>query len=301
MTYKIVAHPDYSVSIPAGHRFPMPKYVRMSQRLALDDPWLADRLVAPRLAERSWLLRAHTPDWVDAVLSANVATADERRLGFTVDAPLARRARAATGGTLLAARLALEDGFAANTAGGSHHAHHAGGAGFCVFNDVAVAARVLHDEGAVRKVMVIDLDVHQGDGTAGILAGDPHMFTLSVHCRANYPARKQQSSLDLALDPATGDATYLALLEQLVPAVLDRHRPDLVFYNAGVDPHVDDRLGRLALTDEGLLARERLVLGHCRQRAIPLAGVMGGGYDQDLDRLVARHALLHVAARELFG
>jgi acetoin utilization deacetylase AcuC-like enzyme len=301
LIYKIVAHPDYSVTLPAGHRFPMPKYVRMSQRLRVDDPDLDSRLVVPRLAERSWLQRAHALDWVDAVLAAHVSAADERRLGFHVDAGIARRAQAATGGTVLTARLALEDGFAANTAGGSHHAHHAGGAGFCVFNDVAVAARVLLDEGLVRRVLVIDLDVHQGDGTADILAGDPAVFTLSIHCRANYPAHKKQSSLDVALDPGTGDADYLALAGRIIPAMLDRIRPDLVFYNAGVDPHRDDRLGRLALSDEGLLARERLVLGHCQRRRVPLAGVMGGGYDDDLDRLVGRHVLLHVAARELFG
>jgi acetoin utilization deacetylase AcuC-like enzyme len=202
---------------------------------------------------------------------------------------------------VLTARLALEDGFAANTAGGSHHAHRAAGAGFCVFNDVAVAARVLLDEGAVHRVLVIDLDVHQGDGTADILGGDPNVFTLSLHCRANYPAHKKQSSLDIALDAGTGDAEYLALADRVTGQLLDRLRPDLVFYNAGVDPHADDRLGRLALSSDGLLARERMVLAHCRRRGVPLAGVMGGGYDDDLDRLVARHALLHVAARELFG
>ena len=279
----------------------MPKYVRMSQRLRQDDPAFERRAVVPRPADRSWLARAHAVEWVDAVLSASVGSAAERRLGFAVDEALATRARAATGGTVLAAHLALEDGFSANTAGGSHHAHHDAGAGFCIFNDIAVASRLLLDEGSVQRILIIDLDVHQGDGTADILGRDPAVFTLSVHCRANYPAHKKQSSLDIALDAGTGDAAYLALVDRLLGWLLPRTRPDLVFFNAGVDPHVEDRLGRMALTDEGLLARERMVLERCRQRRLPLVGVMGGGYDNDVDRLVGRHALLHVAAREIFG
>ncbi len=198
-------------------------------------------------------------------------------------------------GTVLAARLALEHGLACNTAGGSHHAFAGAGTGFCVFNDVAVAARLLLAEGLIGRALVVDLDVHQGDGTAAMLADEPRAFTFSVHCRTNFPARKQQSDLDLALDAGVGDADYLTALDRLLPALLDRVAPDLVFYNAGVDPHVDDRLGRLSLSDGGLAERERLVLAACRSRGVPVACVVGGGYADDLDLLARRHALLHQA------
>ena len=168
-----------------------------------------------------------------------------------------------------------------------------------MFNDVAVAARLLLAEGLITRAMVVDLDVHQGDGTAAILADDPRVHTFSVHCRANYPVRKQQSDLDVALDPGIGDDTYLAVIDGLLGSLLDRVRPDLVFYNAGVDPHRDDRLGRLALSDAGLAARERLVLELCRGRGVPVACVVGGGYADDLDVLARRHALLHEAIAAL--
>ena len=212
---------------------------------------------------------------------------------------IALRSQAAVGGTVLAARLALEHGFACNLACGSHHAFADAGTGFCVFNDVAVASRLLIAENSVKRILIIDLDVHQGDGTAAILGGDPGVFTLSVHCRTNFPARKQRSSLDVALEPGTGDDVYLGLVGRLVPALLDRLQPDLVFYNAGVDPHERDRLGRLALTDDGLRRRETLVLEAVLKRMLPLACVVGGGYGADIEEVVARHAILHEAARDL--
>ena len=232
---------------------------------------------------------------MSGVLEQRLDSMALRRLGLPLSPELALRSRCAVAGTVLTARLALEHGVACNTAGGSHHAFAGFGAGFCVFNDVAVAARVLLAEGLIGRALVVDLDVHQGDGTAAILAGDPRVFTLSVHCRANYPARKQQSDLDVALDAGVGDADYLVLLENLLPALLDRLRPDLVFYNAGVDPHVEDRLGRLALSDQGLAERERMVLRAVCARGLPLACVVGGGYADDLDVLARRHALLHEA------
>jgi len=253
----------------------------------------------PELADPDILALAHDPAWVEAVLTARVEPAAERRVGLPVSPAVAARARAATGGTLLAARLALEHGLALNTAGGSHHARRSGGAGFCIFNDLAVASLALLAEGRVRRLLILDLDVHQGDGTAEILRDEPRVTTISFHCRCNWPARKQQSTLDVALDAGTGDRPYLELLDGLLPGLLRRCAPDLVLYDAGVDPHRDDRLGRLALTDIGLAERDRLVLEHCRRAAVPVACVIGGGYDPDLSALARRHAILFEVAAEL--
>jgi acetoin utilization deacetylase AcuC-like enzyme len=271
----------------------MPKFGRLFAYLGEAGLVLPDQVRRPEPAPRGWLELAHTPGYVTAVLEQRLDAEAERRLGLPVSPALALRSRCAVGGTVLAARLALEHGLACNTAGGSHHAHAAFGSGFCVFNDVAVAARTLLADGLIGKALVIDLDVHQGDGTASILEHDPRVVTLSVHCRTNFPARKQQSDLDIALDPGTGDELYLAMLEAVLPPLLERVRPDLVFYNAGVDPHESDRLGRLALTDRGLKAREAFVLRTCLDRSLPLACVVGGGYSSDIEELVRRHAVLH--------
>lgn len=296
MLLPVVVHPAYSVPLPAGHRFPMPKFHalhRALERLGLIGP--ANRFV-PDLAPRAWLELIHTPAYVTDILAQTLPPAAERRLGLPVSPGLAERARAATSGTLLAARLALEHGLACNTAGGSHHSFADAGTGFCVFNDVAVAAAVLLAEGRVHRVLVVDLDVHQGDGTAEIFQSDPRVFTLSLHCGANFPARKKTSDLDLALPRALDDDGYLEALEATLPPVLDAFAPDLVFYNAGVDPHRDDRLGHLALSDGGLAARDAYVIAVATSRGIPLAGVIGGGYDDDRERLALRHAILHRTA-----
>jgi acetoin utilization deacetylase AcuC-like enzyme len=299
MPVPIVHHPAYVAPLPAGHRFPMAKFGRLMAQLLASGRVAPEQVLRPEPAPRGWLELAHAPVYVSAVLEGGLTAAEQRRLGLPWSPTLALRSRCATAGTVLAARLALEHGVALNTAGGSHHAFRDGGTGFCVFNDVAVAALLLLAEGTIGSVLVLDLDVHQGDGSAAILRGVPGVVTCSVHCRTNFPARKQQSDLDLALDPGVGDAAYLALLAGLLPELLDGRRPDLVLYNAGVDPHQADRLGRLALTDDGLGRREQLVLAACRRRDIPLAGVIGGGYGDDLDALCARHALLFAAAAAL--
>ena len=196
------------------------------------------------------------------------------------------------GGTELAARRAIETGRAVNLAGGSHHADYHGGAGFCVFNDVAVAARTLIDEGLVQKIAEIDLDVHHGDGTALIFADDPSVFTSSLHCEDNWPRQKPPSDLDLGLEKGIGDAAYLAATDKIVADTLSLARPDLVFYNAGVDIHTDDRLGLLDVSDAGLTARDDLVVRACRHRAIPVVGVLGGGYSKDANAVARRHTYL---------
>ena len=254
----------------------------------------------PEPAPRSWLTAAHEETYVDAVLTQSVSAPVARRIGLPITDEVVRRSVAANGGTVLAARLALKHGLACNTAGGSHHAFREEGSGFCIFNDVAVAAIRLREEGLIERALVVDLDVHQGDGTAKVFQTDPAIFTFSMHCRTNFPARKQRSDLDIPLEPATGDDVYMAKLDDALHEILGRHRPDLVFFNAGVDPHVDDKLGRLALSDKGLERRERIVLEACLRRDIPVAGVLGGGYAPDLDRLAFLHTILHRTATDMF-
>ena len=295
---EVVFHEAYvAAGVPAGHRFPMGKFRAVAGELitsGLIAGWDAFHRPAP--APAAWLQLAHDPAYVDQVLGAAVPAPLARRIGFEMTQAVALRSQCAVAGTALAARLALEHGAACNTAGGSHHADHAGGAGFCVFNDVAVAASLLLAEGAVSRVLVIDLDVHQGDGTARIFEHDPRVFTLSVHCEANWPRRKARSDMDIGLPEGTEDAAYLAAARAAVDDALEASRPDLVFFNAGVDPHREDRLGLLSLTDEGLAAREAMVFEACLKRGIPVTGVLGGGYARDIDALARRHALLHHAA-----
>jgi acetoin utilization deacetylase AcuC-like enzyme len=292
----LVFHPDYTYPLPAGHRFPMGKFGRIREVLIEDGIATADAFVAPEPISRAALEAAHTPGYVEAIFSLSLPRAAERRLGLPLSDALVRRARAAVGGTILTARLALDRGLACNMAGGSHHAHPDHGAGFCVFNDVAVAIRALQNERRIRRVLVFDLDVHQGDGTAAFFANDPSVFTCSIHCEANYPHVKGLSDLDLGLPPGTRDDAYLALVRDTFETLLARVAPELVFYNAGVDPHEDDSLGQLALSDDGLMARDRHVIGACLKAGVPLACVVGGGYGPDLDTLARRHSTVHRAA-----
>ena len=290
----IAFHPAYESSLPAGHRFPMRKYGLLAETLVAKG--LAPLgFVTPELAGAEILVQAHDPAYVASVLAIAVPPEIERAIGLPVDAALVRRSRASVGGTLLAARLALAEGLAGSAAGGSHHARRLQGAGFCVLNDVAVAARTLQAEGAVRRVLVVDLDVHQGDGTADCLALCPELFTLSIHCENNYPAHKIAGDLDIGLPDRLDDGGYLDVLRARMPPLLDALAPDLVFYNAGVDPHRDDRLGRLCLTDAGLLARDRFVIAQARTRAIPVVAVIGGGYTYDVEALALRHSLVFEA------
>ncbi|MGQ2973287.1 histone deacetylase family protein [Brevundimonas mediterranea] len=293
----VVYHPAYSAPMPPGHRFPMHKYARLAQ--VLEDEGLIgpEGLYAPEPASFEMLAAVHDPACVQQVLDAAVPPTIERVIGMPVTRGVSDRAQAAVGGTLMAARLALRHGLACNTAGGSHHAGPKGGAGFCVFNDIGVVARAMLDAGEIRQALVVDLDVHQGDGTAFIFEHEPRVFTFSMHGEKNYPVRRGPSDLDIDLPDGTGDETYLAELRAILPGLLQRVAPDLICYIAGVDPHESDRLGRLALSDEGLAARDAYVLETCLPVA-PVVGVIGGGYDDDIDRLARRHAILHRAAAD---
>lgn len=282
-------HPDYAPPLPPGHRFPMSKYALLLTELAAAGQGVDVR--NPELMPVEWLQAVHDPAYVDAVLTANVPAEIERRIGLPVTPAVARRTLLVAGGTHGAALHALTHGWAANGAGGSHHAGPDGGAGYCVTNDLAIAANRLVHEGVVRTILIVDCDVHQGDGTARIMAGRDDIITLSIHAEKNFPVRKARSTHDIGLPDGTGDADYLAVLEPALSALLARHRPQLVLHQAGVDPHRDDRLGRLALSDAGLAAREALVARSVMRAGAALAVTLGGGYAVDPADVARRHAL----------
>lgn len=301
MRYPVFHHPDYVAVLPVGHRFPMSKYAAVVAELRrLGSDGFAEFHSAEAVAAEA-MRGAHEAGYVAQLLGLAVDPVIERRIGFPVTEQVLRRARHASGGTLGAARAALRVGAASNTAGGSHHAHPGFGSGYCVLNDVGIAARQLLAEGAVERVLVVDLDVHQGDGTAAMFAGEPRVFTFSMHCEANFPVRKARSDLDIGLDTGTDDATYLKRLAESLPRILEMHRPRLVFYNAGVDVHAEDRLGKLALSDGGLEARDRFVAQECLDAGVPFVTVMGGGYGADVSVIARRHARTIAIAAEAWA
>jgi acetoin utilization deacetylase AcuC-like enzyme len=250
---------------------------------------------------RAWLEAVHSPEYVAEVLAAKVPREKERRIGFAVTELVARRAQVVPGGTFRAALEAIKRGYAVNNAGGSHHALRDSGAGYCVFNDLAVAAVRLVEEGFCARVLVVDVDVHQGDGTAALTADRPEIATYSIHAEKNFPVRKAVSTLDVGLPDGTGDADYLAALEETLVPLVERFRPSLILYQGGVDPYGGDRLGRLALTQEGLDARDRFVGGLARARGIAIAGTLGGGYGANALDVARRHARSILAMAALFS
>jgi acetoin utilization deacetylase AcuC-like enzyme len=284
----VVHHPAYVSPATPGSGFRFDKYGLVMEALA--ESAAVFTLHQPETMPRAWLEAVHDPDYVDQVLTMTVPPEKERRIGFAVTERVMRRSLLSPGGTWLAAKLAQRHRYAANAAGGSHHALSDTGAGYCVFNDLAIAANRLIAEADAARILILDLDVHQGDGTASLLAGRSDIFTLSIHAEKNFPVRKARSTLDIGLPDRTEDDAYLAILADALPRVLDDFAPDLILYQAGVDPHGGDRLGRLALTDAGLDARDRYVMRQALARAIPLASTMGGGYGADRMAIAHRHA-----------
>jgi acetoin utilization deacetylase AcuC-like enzyme len=279
----------------------MGKYRLLREALLTDGTLGPEELLQAEPAPREALGRVHTHRWLEAVFTGTLSAAETRRLGFPWSEALVLRSRAAVGGTCAAARAALDDGFAGNLAGGTHHAFPDHGEGFCVFNDIAVSIRALQAEGAIGRAAVVDLDVHQGNGTAAVFAGDPSVFTFSMHGEHNFPFRKQCSSLDVGLPDGTGDGPYLDALVWHLPRLLDATRPDLVYYQAGVDPLAEDTLGRLALTAAGLEARDRFVLESARRRGIPLVATLGGGYARPIAQSLQAHLGTYRVARDVYG
>ncbi|NNF94122.1 MAG: histone deacetylase [Altererythrobacter sp.] len=284
----VVHHADYMAPRPERGTFKFDKYYLVME--ALRDSGAAMTEHAPEPMPREWLDAVHCPTYVDQVFRAEVPREKERRIGFPVTPQIASRVRHTNGGTWLAAKLAMQHGYAANSAAGSHHALHDTGAGYCVFNDLAVASNRLIAEGDVSRILIVDLDVHQGDGTASLLAGRENVFTFSMHAEKNFPVRKACSSLDVGLPDGVDDDGYMDALEKHLPILLADFAPDLVLYQAGVDPHAHDRLGRLALSDAGLETRDRFVVRQSRQRGLPIASALGGGYGDDQSEVAARHA-----------
>jgi acetoin utilization deacetylase AcuC-like enzyme len=301
MALPLVYHPGYVAPLPAGHRFPMAKFRLLYECILRDRIATPDQFHQPELPPLEWLELVHDPTYIQDYCHGTLDPKVQRRIGLPWSEALAYRTRIAVGGSILTAKLALEYGLACNTAGGTHHAFPNYGSGFCIFNDLAIAARVLQQQRLVNKVLIIDLDVHQGDGTAYIFEQDPTVFTFSMHCEVNFPGTKQRSDLDIPLPEGMEDDAYLAMLAKILPDVLTQVKPDLVLYDAGVDPHRDDALGKLALTDSGLLQRDVQVLQNCIEQRHPVACVIGGGYCKDMENLVYRHSLLHRAASKVFN
>ncbi|PAX52804.1 histone deacetylase family protein [Brunnivagina elsteri] len=300
MDLPIIYHPDYVVPLPEGHRFPMPKFRMLYEMLLADGVAKPEQFHAPTKPLPEIIELVHTPEYVQAYCQGTLDGKAQRRIGLPWSQALVNRTCIAVGGTILTAKMALESGIACNTAGGTHHAFPSYGSGFCIFNDLAIASRVLQKSGIIKKILIVDLDVHQGDGTAFIFQNDDSVFTFSMHCEVNFPGTKQKSDLDVPLPVGMEDDEYLQTLAKYLPDLLTEVKPDLIFYDAGVDSHIDDKLGKLALTDRGLFRRDMQVLTTCVKEGYPVACVIGGGYTEDLNAVAYRHSLLHRAASEVY-
>lgn len=276
----------YPVPLPPGHRFPMAKYARLRERVEAGR--LAALAVAPAASDAA-LCRVHRPDYVARVCAGALAPEAQRRIGFPWSPGMVERSRRSAGATIAACRAALEDGVAVTLSGGTHHAYADHGEGFCVFNDAAVAVRALQAESRVRRVLIVDCDVHQGNGTAALFAGDDGVFTFDMYAERNYPFAKERPDLAVPLSDGTGDAEYLERLAGGLAAALDGARPDLAVYLSGADPFAGDRLGRLALTKGGLAERDALVFAALGRAGVPVAVTMAGGYAREIDDTVDIH------------
>lgn len=286
-------HPGYETPLPEGHPFPMSKFSRLRRILVAEGVCRDHELLEPEEVDIELLRPVHTSRYLERLATGTLDRAEERRLGLPWSPALWRRSRLAVAGTIGAATLALEDGIAANLAGGTHHALPDAGEGFCVLNDVAAAVHRIRELGRASRFLVVDLDVHQGNGTAACLAEDDAAFTFSMHGARNFPLRKTPSDLDVGLPDHTGDVAYLEALEANLATAIDRSRPDLAFYLAGVDVVVGDRYGRLALTREGLRARDRHVVETLRDRGIPIVLLLAGGYARTPELTADLHATVH--------
>ena len=306
---KVFYSDQFVLPLPDGHRFPMVKYSMLRERVIQSGICGPGELRVPDAVTDEEILRAHETDYLHRVVTGTLTPKEVRRIGFPWTERMVERSRRASGGTIGACRAALEDGVAANLAGGTHHALSGRGEGYCVFNDSAIAARAVQDAGLVERVVVIDTDVHQGNGTARILVGDPSVFTFSMHGEKNFPFDKENSDLDIPLPDGADDTEFLEALKRGLDIALDRSNAELAIYLAGADPFENDKLGRLKVTKPGLAERDRLVLDACRERDIPVAVTMAGGYAREVSDTVDIHfqsisaaaKMAHDQRRELHG
>ncbi len=296
MELPIVNHPDYVAKINDDNKFPIKKFGELAKHLK--EKKIAKKFFIPKPCSIETLSRVHSKKYISNIQKKTLNRLSQKKIGFPLNDSVVQRSFTATGGTVLASKLAINYGLACNTAGGSHHAGFNEGAGFCVFNDAAVAARYLQKKGYARRILIVDLDVHQGNGTADIFKNDNSVFTFSMHCKSNYPAKKTKSNIDVELDDNLEDKKYLEILKKNL-IYLNQESFDFVFYIAGVDIHHDDRLGKLKITDDGIKSRDQIVVNNFFQQKIPLCGVLGGGYNKDFNKLVELHSILHKSCAKI--
>ena len=296
MELSVVNHQDYFAKIGDDHKFPINKFGELANYLVKNN--IVRNFHNPYPCSEETLKRVHSETYIKNVKNKTLDKNTIKRIGFPLVDSVIQRSLVATGGTVLASKLAINYGIACNTAGGSHHANFEGGAGYCVFNDVAVAAKYLLDRGLAGRILIVDLDVHQGNGNADIFKNNRNVFTFSMHSKSNYPAKKSISNLDVELEDNTEDKQYIKILKFYLDQ-LNQENFDYVFYIAGVDIHFNDRLGKLKISDEGIKKRDEIVTENFFSKGIPLCGVLGGGYNKDFDKLVELHSILHQSCAKL--
>ena len=299
MNVPIINHPDYVAQIGDDHRFPIKKFGELIKNLKKKNIARDHNIFKPTEVSKLTLLNVHKETYIDKINNLSLTQEEIRKLGFPLVSSVRRRSFVATGGTVLASKLAVKNKLACNTAGGSHHAFSDQGNGYCVFNDVAVAAKYLKKKYKFEKILILDLDVHQGDGTAKIFEKDDTIFTVSVHSKKNYPSKKQLSNIDIELDDGMEDEEYLNVINQLIKKI-ENQNFNFVFYVAGVDIHCNDRLGKLDISEMGIRKREKLVINHFYKKNIPLCGVLGG-YNNDFEQLVNLHSILHETCNDVLN
>ncbi len=297
---KIAYHPIYKHSLPEGHRFPMEKYELLPKQLLHEGTCTKENFFEPELAADQDILRVHTHQYLQNLKNLSIDPRATRKTGFPLSGALVEREIRIAGGTIQAAEYALENGIAMNIAGGTHHAYSGHGEAFCLLNDQAIAARYLQHKKIVEKILIVDLDVHQGNGTARIFKGDDSVFTFSMHGRNNYPFKKEISDLDIELRDGTGDEEYLSILKRTLPKLIEEEQPDFIFYLSGVDIITTDKLGKLACTIAGSKERDRFVLQTCRDLQIPVEVSMGGGYSPEIKTIIEAHANTFRLAQEIY-